>query len=158
MGIAFCIISLLIGEVVGGLFHFETGIFLQPITLFGGITTFGGVGFLLLKWTHLSFDAALIYAILSAVVSILLLYFLIVRPSKYTENSTGFQLKDLIGKEGEVWTSIPSDGLGEVLITMAGGNSNQIAASHMGTPIAEGMRVVVCDVRDQILYVQQVKG
>jgi len=87
-----------------------------------------------------------------------LLYLLVIRPADRTENSTGFQLLDLVGREGEVWISIPTDGFGEVLVTMTGGNTNQIAASFAGDPIPEGIRVVIREVRDQVLYVQPVKG
>jgi hypothetical protein len=50
-------------------------------------------------------------------------------------------------------TSIPAEGLGEVLITMVGGTTNHMAASIDREAIREGTRVVVIDVRDHVLYV-----
>ncbi|WP_240873553.1 hypothetical protein [Shimazuella soli] len=81
-----------------------------------------------------------------------------IRPAERTESSTGFSVQDLIGKHGEVWIGIPVDGFGEVLITMAGGNTNHIAASMDGNLIPEGTRVIVRNVKDQIIYVEILEG
>lgn len=88
----------------------------------------------------------------------ILLYLVVIRPAHRTENSTGFQLKDLIGREAEVWITIPAEGYGEVLVTMTGGNTNHIAASITGNSISEGTMVIIQEVRDQVLYVQPLRG
>jgi hypothetical protein len=67
-------------------------------------------------------------------------------------------LHDLVGKQGEVWVTIPSDGFGEVVITIAGGNTNHIAASLAGISIPEGTMVVIKEVKDHVIYVDQLEG
>ncbi len=93
-----------------------------------------------------------------ALIGVVFFYFIVIRPSERTESSTGFRLDDLVGKQGEVWITIPSDGFGEVVITIAGGNTNHIAASIAGKSIPEGTKVLVKEVRDHVIYVQQLEG
>lgn len=150
-GFLFAIVMLLIGD---GLMDVDIGIpAIHPVTLVGAITVFGGAGLILSQATSLSSMASVAGALISAVLSSILLYIGIVRPSKLTENSTGFRLADLRGKKGEVTVTIPSHGFGEVMILTATGQTNQIAASYEQTEIPMGSTVIVIDVKDQVLYV-----
>lgn len=95
-------------------------------------------------------------AVLSLMISIILsilLYFAYVKPMKNSENSTGFSLKDLVGKIGEVSVPIPIDGYGEVVIKVGAGNTNQIAANLEKVEIPAGTRVVVGEAKEGVLYV-----
>ncbi|MNC58378.1 putative membrane protein YuaF [compost metagenome] len=78
-----------------------------------------------------------------------------VKPMKNTENSTAYTMKGLSGRLGEVITSIPTGGCGEVLVKVGAGNSNHIAESFDGSAIQAGNRVVVVDVRDGVLFVSR---
>jgi hypothetical protein len=126
--------------------------------LFVGLSLFGGAGFIFTNWTLLSLYETLTYAAILALVGVAFFYFIIIRPSERTESSTGYRLHDLVGKQGEVWVTIPSDGFGEVVITIAGGNTNHIAASLAGISIPEGTMVVIKEVKDHIIYVDQMEG
>jgi membrane protein implicated in regulation of membrane protease activity len=156
-GIVFCLSSFLVGDFLGDLLQIQIP-FLQPISLFVGLTIFGGAGFLLTNWTSLNLEAVLFYAAGAAFFGVAFYYYLVIRPAKGTESSTGFSLQDLIGKQGEVWITIPDDGHGEVLITMTGGNTNHIAASLDGNSIPEGTKVTVQKVKDQVLFVEKEEG
>lgn len=156
-GIVFCLFSFLLGDSLGDLLQIQIP-FLQPISLFVGLTIFGGAGFLLTNWTSLNLETVLLYAAGAAMFGVAFYYYLVIRPAERTESSTGFSLQDLIGRQGEVWITIPSDGHGEVLITMTGGNSNHIAASLDGNSIPEGTKVTVREVEDQVIYVEKVEG
>jgi membrane protein implicated in regulation of membrane protease activity len=142
------------GDLLGDLFSIGIQFPLfQPISLFVGLTVFGGSGFILNNWTTFSLNEVVLYAAVISLIAVIFFYFVVIQPANRTESSTGFQLRDLVGKQGEVWVAIPPDGYGEVLITTAGGNSNHIAGSQLDVTIPEGTKVIVSEVKDQILYV-----
>lgn len=156
-GVIFALISVLLGDLlsqaVDGFLDFLSLDFLQPMVLATTITSLGGAGILLSKYTSLG---TLFVLLVSAVIAILLsviVYFAYVKPMQNSENSTGFSIHDLQSKMGHVTVPIPSQGFGEVLIRIGAGHTNQIAASFEQQDISEGARVVVVEVRDDILYV-----
>ncbi len=153
IGLVAALIALLFGDAAShGLIHLEVP-FLQPVTLIGGITVFGGSGLLLLRLTRLSPGLVSLTAAGLAVLSAVTGYFIWVKPMARAEQSVGYSIKELAGRIGEVITTIPPDGVGEILLPLVSGMSNQIAASLEQMPIPAGTRVVVVDVRDHVLYV-----
>lgn len=159
-GVLFALVTLILGDIIGHLFgsffdslsmhHLDV---LQPVVLVGGITIFGGAGIMLSQYTHLaSLPAVAISCMISVIISILI-YFSYVKPMKNCENSTGFSIKDLVGKIAEVTVPIPVGGYGEVVVKVGAGNTNQIAASLEQAEIPAGVRVVVGKEEDGILYV-----
>lgn len=89
----------------------------------------------------------------AAIVLMVILYFVYVKPMRKAENSTGYSIRDLIGQIGEVSVPIPADGYGEVLVTAGFGRVNQIATSFDGKAIPDGTRVIVVDAADGVLRV-----
>lgn len=159
-GLIVTVILWLIGDVLEGIlnFLFNWGVpAFQPITLTGGITAFGAAGLILQQRT----DLPSLYIVASsagiACLSFFSLYFLVVKPMSMAEASTGFRLRDLVGKKGEVILAIPKNGYGEVLVWTGGGNTNQIAASANGTAIPQGTEVIVDRVEDDTLWVSSVE-
>ncbi|MED1914006.1 NfeD family protein [Brevibacillus sp. DP1.3A] len=153
LGLIYTVISLLFGDTLSdwlGHLHLP---FAQPILLVSGMTAFGGAGYLLSRYTSLG---ALVVLMLAAVIGIalaLVSYFLWVKPMSHAENSTSYSMSQLGGKLGEVGTTIPAEGLGEVLLPMISGTTYHMAASLEGGIIPQGTRVVVVEVRDHVLYV-----
>lgn len=161
-GILFSLLTFLLGDLfdhgagdvganidhglhIGELFH--------PVVLVGTITTFGGAGIII---DRLAGQDAWSTAALAVLVSLVVsagLYFLYVRPMRNRENSIGYSMAELPGRVGVVSTAIPENGCGEVIVTIAGTNTCQIAESFDGTPITEGRQVVVVEVREHTLYV-----
>lgn len=130
---------------------------LQPMTLVGGITVFGGAGLLLDAYTTLPMIGVVSAALLAAVVIGAGVYFLYVRPMQQTESSTGYSEQEMTGKLAEVQVPIPASGYGEVLLRMGpAGVTNRMAASFGGEPIEAGAKVVVVEVRDGELYVSKI--
>lgn len=159
-GVLFAVVTIVFGDILGDIFggffdslsmdHLD---FLQPMVLVGGITIFGGSGIMLSQYTLLEpFPAAIVSLMISIAVSFLV-YFSYVKPMKNCENSTGFSIKDLVGKIGEVTVPIPVGGYGEVVLKVGAGNTNQIAANLDQVEIPAGTRVVVGETKDGVLYV-----
>ncbi|MCU6708985.1 protease [Paenibacillus sp. J5C_2022] len=162
-GILFALVSIVFGDWLGqaldGVLDFLSadGLpFLQPMTLIGGITVFGGAGILLERYSPLGAFVIALLAVLIAIVAGALVFFLYVRPMENSENSIAFSVKSLSGALAEVITPVPEKGYGEVLVKVGAGVTNQIAASFEGKPIASGATVVVVEVKDDTLYVSEV--
>lgn len=158
-GCLFTLLFLVIGELIDGLVDgiFGSSIF-YPGVIIGSVTIFGGIGLILLQLSPFSTTYILPSAISAGVASLFLLYYLYVKPVKMSENSTSFQMTDLIGQTGEVTVTIPADGFGEVMIFTLSGYTNQIAQSENHQAIKEGTKVIITGVTDSILIVSAQLG
>ena len=125
----------------------------RPVTLLGTVTAFGTSGLVLTKTTTFTPSMVLWSSLGVGIVSFFLLYFIWVRPMEYADNSTAFSIQELKGKTGEVITTLPSKGYGEVLVPIGSGHTNQIAASIDQKEIPQGTKVVIVEVKDHTLYV-----
>ncbi|MFS0553549.1 NfeD family protein [Brevibacillus sp. 179-C9.3 HS] len=153
LGLIYTLLSLLFGDTVSdwlGHLHLP---FAQPILLVSGMTAFGGAGYLLSRYTSLGAIVVLMLAVVIGAALALASFFLWVKPMSRAENSTSYSMSQLGGKLGEVGTTIPAKGLGEVLLPMISGTTYHMAASLEGQIIPQGTRVVVVEVRDHVLYV-----
>ncbi|GGG89605.1 NfeD family protein [Paenibacillus radicis (ex Gao et al. 2016)] len=162
-GVLFAIISVIFGDWISlaldGVLDFlslDGYPWMQPMSLIGGITAFGGAGLLLTDNTSMNNWLVTIVALLIAIVIAGGVYFVYVKPMERSENSLAVSEQEFTGKLAEVLVSIPSKGYGEVMLKAGAGHTNQIAASFDGEPIPEGMRVVVVEVKDSTLYVAKV--
>lgn len=148
-GALFAVISALLGDLVGswldGVFDFLSADFLKPIITASAITSFGGAGILLDRYTGLGAVFVVILAIGVAVVLSVVVYFTYVKPMENSENSTGFSEAELPGKIGEVTVPIPAQGYGEVMVKLVGGNTLHIASSWDRKEIPSGTAVVVIE-------------
>ncbi|MFC4075350.1 NfeD family protein [Salinithrix halophila] len=124
-----------------------------PLTLVGALTAFGASGIVLGQTTPLEGLLLTGSALFTALAVFFTLYLFFVKPMENAESSIGFRLSDLTGRKGEVITTIPATGCGEVLIWTGGGNTNQIASSFHGESIPQGSRIVVQKVEEHTLWV-----
>jgi membrane protein implicated in regulation of membrane protease activity len=164
-GIAFALISLLGGH---GLHHGVHGIrhsprlhgaqWLNPMTIVGAITAFGGAGILLARYTALEGTPVLIAAIAIGLLISVALHFAVVRPMSNSEASIGFSMSEYVGKPGLVTIPIPESGFGQVMISMGHGRSVQVAASFDHCDIPLGSRIVVVEVDGHALRVARVES
>ncbi|GIP50427.1 hypothetical protein J53TS2_40180 [Paenibacillus sp. J53TS2] len=148
-GALFAVISALLGDLLGswldGVFDFLSVDFLKPIITASAITSFGGAGILLDRYTGLGGAGVVVLAIVAAVLLSAGVYFAYVRPMENSENSTGFSESELPGKVGEVTVPIPAQGYGEVMVKLVGGNTLHIASSWDRKEIPAGTVVVVIE-------------
>lgn len=154
-GLVFTLVAVFFGDVLDGVLDgldLPDGL-LDPLSLVGGISAFGGAGLILEEATDLAPAIAALVAAAAGLGLAVLMHFVYVRPMKRGENSTGFSVQEYRGKVGEVITAIPARGFGEVLVRMGAANTFRTAASFDGVAIPRGARVVVVEVRDGDLYV-----
>jgi membrane-bound ClpP family serine protease len=155
-GILCAMVTLILGGIMDHGFHTAFGEhlhFLQPSVIISGITVLGGSGVVMSRYTDWSGLTVTSLSILIAVIFSLLLYFTVIRTMENAESSLSFSIHNVVGLLGEVSIPIPAQGYGEVLLSMSGGLSNQIAASSEGTAIPSGSRVVIVSVKEGILFV-----
>lgn len=161
-GIAFALISLVIGEVIGHwldsaaaalhLHHFD---FMQPIVLVGGITAFGAAGIIFHKYTMLGVTLIAVLALLIAIVLSALTYIFFVRNMNKAEHSIGHSVRELVGRAAEVSVTIPTLGYGEIIIRTNSGVSNYPAVSFDGLEISQGQKVVIVEMRGRDFAVSE---
>jgi membrane protein implicated in regulation of membrane protease activity len=154
-GLAFTAAAFFVGDVLDGLLDALDGLdsLLDPLSLVGGLAAFGGAGVILETTANLGAGATAGLAALLGLALAVAMHFLYVRPMKRSENSTGFSMQEYRGKLGEVITTVPARGYGEVLVQMGQSNTFRQAASFDGAEIARGARVIIVDVRDGDLLV-----
>ncbi|WP_068784672.1 NfeD family protein [Paenibacillus phocaensis] len=148
-GALFAVISALLGDLLGswldGVFDFLSADFLKPIITASAVTSFGGAGILLNRYTGLGAAGVIVLAIVAAILLSAAVYFAYVRPMENSENSTGFSESELPGKVGEVTVPIPAQGYGEVMVKLVGGNTLHIASSWDRKEIPAGTVVVIIE-------------
>jgi membrane-bound ClpP family serine protease len=154
-GLALTLLAFFVGDALEGVLDALDSLdgLVDPLSLMGGITCFGGAGVILATTTDLGDVPGALLAAGIGLASAVVMHFLYVRPMKSSENSSGYSLKEMQGRIGEVLTTIPARGYGEVLIRMGPSNTFRQAASFNHTEIASGAKVVVVEVRDGDLWV-----
>jgi membrane protein implicated in regulation of membrane protease activity len=161
IGVVFALVTILAGDIIDNaldglldFLHLDGVHTLRPLVVIGGLAGFGGTGIVL---TQILLVGQMVILGVSLVLGILLaalMYVIFVRPMRNAESTTGFSLRELNGRLGEVITTIPGQGCGEVLLKVGTGHTNQIAESVTHKEIPSGTRVVVIDVgKDGTLYV-----
>ncbi|MNV23798.1 putative membrane protein YuaF [compost metagenome] len=119
------------------------------------MTAFGGAGYLFEKYSNIVSWQILILSILIGVAIGFLMVFAYIKPMKKAENSISYSVGFLPGSIGEVYTTIPVKGSGEVVIKVGAGLTNHIAESFDKTEIKSGNKIVVVEVREGILFVSK---
>lgn len=158
-GALYTLISTLFGDLLGGwlegVFDLLSADFLKPVITASAITTFGGSGILLTRYTSMSAIVIVILSVFIALILSVIIYFGYVKPMENSENSIGFSTSELPGKLGEVTIPIPSNGYGEVMIKLVSGNTLHIASSWDRKDISVGRLVVVVNTEDGVVQVSE---
>jgi hypothetical protein len=133
--------------------HFDGPDYLNPVIILAFITIFSASGYLFEKLSSIQY---LVIIGISAVLTIILVTILNVFvpiPLSNAEESLVYKESDLRGRIGMVITAIPSDGYGEVMIESISGRIAKPATSFDRVEIANGMNVLVVDIKDGVLQV-----
>lgn len=160
-GVLFAVVTVLLGDVLSGaldgVLDFLSVDFFKPVVLAAGITVFGGTGIMLVKYTDLSSVPQVVISLLAAILLSIAVYFGYVRPMENSENSTGFSIKEMAGRIGQVTVPVPAQGYGEVMVKVGAGNTLHIASSFDKKPVAAGVRVVIVEVAEDVLRVSELE-
>ncbi|MEO3945923.1 NfeD family protein [Gorillibacterium sp. CAU 1737] len=158
-GALFAIVSVLLGDVLStaldGALDFLSADYLNPTVLATFVTVFGGAGAMAMLYGSAGLLLALLIAVAAGLLAAFFIHRFYVTPMLNSENSTGYSMKGLTGKVGEVLVPIPGNGYGEILVRTGASLSNQIAGSFEQTAIQAGERVVIVEVKDGAVYVSR---
>lgn len=145
-------------DVIGGIGDVSPGSILNPTVILSFIAVFCGAGYVLELREMFGSGTNLLMATLIAIVIVGLIHFFILVPLAKSEQNTAQSIKDFLHKQGEVITTIPERGVGEVLIQMDLGVSGHVARSSSNTRIAQGTLVTVVAIKENdVLIVEPLK-
>jgi membrane protein implicated in regulation of membrane protease activity len=135
--------------------HGGPGIFSARI-MASFITAFG-VGGVVARYYNLSHPAASGVGIATGIVLSGLVYEF-ARLLYSQQASSELQMTRLVGRSAEVTVAIPSDGVGQVALSLAGERTEHIARSHDGRPLPRGADVVITGLRGDSVVVSRGTG
>ncbi|WP_408007592.1 NfeD family protein [Pseudalkalibacillus sp. A8] len=147
------LIYILMSDILEGIFEVLSETFFNPTLILSFITIFSACGYLFEIMTGMNSWLILIVSVLLAFLSVTLLNIFVLIPLSSAEESNTYAIEDLQGRIGQVITSIPSDGYGEVLISGNSGNIAKSAVSLDDQPIKAGSEILVIETKDGVLHV-----
>ncbi|WP_071458682.1 NfeD family protein [Bacillus massilinigeriensis] len=145
---AITVLYLFFGDILNGI---ET--IFSPVLIFSFMTIFSAGGYIAEMVTVYPSVPIAVGAALLALILVTMLNVFVLAPIAGAEESLVYKESDLCGKTGIVITSIPADGLGEVLIESVSGRIAKPAASFTGKEIPYGQKVLVINVENGVLQV-----
>lgn len=158
IGGSITLLYMLFGDIFEVISDMAPGSILNPTVILSFISILCGAGYIF--ESRGSFDSLTIF-ILSTLISLVLvsmIHFFILVPLSKSEESTARSIQDLIGKNGEVITTIPENGIGEVFINSRLGSSGNMAKSASNTEISQSTIVSVIEIdKDGVLIVEPVR-
>lgn len=140
-------------EVMGAIGDIAPGSVLNPTVILSFISVLSGMGYIFELRESFNSLTNFIFATLIALVIVSIIHFFILVPLSKSEQSITRSIKDLVGREGEVITTIPENGIGEILITTSLGSSGYIATSASRAAIKQGTIVSILDIDDDSVLI-----
>jgi len=127
---------------------------LNPVSLAAFLAWFGGVGYLLSRFSSLWFVVGLGIALLSGVTGAGIIYLFLSRVLMSPDENLDPADYDMIGVLGHISMPIREGGTGEIIYSQAGTRQTCGARAEDGTAIAKGTEVVVTRYEKGIAYVR----
>src|SRR5699024_5239681 len=127
-------------EVMGAIGDIAPGSILNPTVILSFISVLSGAGYVLELQASFNSLTVFILATLISLVIVGIIHFFILVPLAKSEQNTARSIADYVGQKGEVITTIPTDGVGEVLIKSGLGSTGNIAKCASNTEITQGTR------------------
>ncbi|RKL68316.1 hypothetical protein CR203_07495 [Salipaludibacillus neizhouensis] len=152
LGVILTVLFLFVGDLLEGLFNISGDGVINPITLIGYITLFGGLGYVLETVTFMNSGTIIVINAVISLIVIVLVNFFIVIPVKRSEKNISYSVQELKGTIGEVYTTIPIDGFGEIVIPRTHGTMSKPAKSFDGDHLPEGTKILVIDIDDEGVF------
>jgi membrane protein implicated in regulation of membrane protease activity len=127
---------------------------LNPVTLAAFLAWFGGIGYLLTRFSTLWFAVGLGIALLSGVTGAGIIYLFLSRVLKAEAEGLDLDDFDMVGTLGHISMPIREGGTGEIIYSHAGARHTCGARAENGVAIAKGTEVVVTRYEKGIAYVR----
>lgn len=144
-------------ELIDGIGESAPGSILNLTVILSFISVLSGAGYILEFREAFNSLTIFILATLISLVIVSIIHFFILAPLAKSEQSTAISITDLIGKEGEVITTIPANGIGEVFIKSGLGSTGNIAKCILNTEIIQGTYISVIKIDlDGVLIVEPI--
>jgi hypothetical protein len=129
------------------------GLLINPMVVVSFLTVFGGLGIMGTNYSKLLAPIVFIGALASGILVSYSLYKFIVLPIYRSENTSDVAKENLIYEVAEVISPIMEDGFGEIRYTINSLRYTAPARHHKGKAIAQGEKVVIYRIEDNIFYV-----
>jgi membrane protein implicated in regulation of membrane protease activity len=133
--------------------HPETPL-VNPVTLAAFLAWFGGIGYLLTRFSSLWFVVGLGIALLSGVTGAGIIYLFLSRVLMSAEENLNPEDYNMVGVLGHISMPIRQGGTGELIYSQEGTRRACGARAEDGRAIARGSEVVVTRYEKGIAYVQ----
>jgi len=180
LGFAFSLLSFLVGGFHGHLFHWHGGgsghaggvphggggrgsgraaradaPLVNPVTLAAFLAWFGGIGYLLTRFSALWFVIGLGIALLSGATGAGIIYLFLSRVLSSAEENLDPENDSMVGVWGHISMPIRPGGTGELIYSQQGTRRTCGARAEDGSPIGKGCEVVVTRYERGIAYVRR---
>ena len=133
--------------------HPETPL-VNPVTLAAFLAWFGGIGYLLTRFSSLWFVVGLGFALLSGMTGAGIIYLFLSRVLMSAEENLDPEDYDMVGVLGHISMPVRPGGTGELIYSQAGTRRACGARAEDGRAIAKGSEVVVTRYEKGIAYVR----
>jgi len=150
------LLYMLFGDLIDAIGDITPGSILNPTVVLSFFAILCASGFIFEESTKIASFTILIISLLIALVLVSLLHFFILVPLSKAEQNTASSINDFVGKTVKVITTIPIDGLGEVVIPSQFGTNIMAAKSKQNIEISEGTMVLVHEVDNRVLVVERI--
>jgi len=127
---------------------------LNPVSLAAFLAWFGGVGYLLTRFSAVWFIIGLGIALLSGVTGAGVIYLFLSRVLMSADENLDPADYEMVGVLGHISMPIRAGGTGEIIYSQAGTRQTCGARAENGTAIAKGSEVVVTRYEKGIAYVR----
>jgi membrane protein implicated in regulation of membrane protease activity len=135
-----------------------TGTDISPFnfsTITAFLAWFGGVGYLLTKFSGIWLWLAFVLAIASGLIGASLVFLFLVKVLLVHDQALNAADYDMVGVLGHLTSSIRQGGTGEMSFSQAGVGRSSAARSEDGTPLERGVDVIVTRYDKGIAYVRR---
>lgn len=162
IGGSITVLYMLFGDVfdaIGSIADIAPGSILNPTVILSFISVLCGAGYIFEIRESFSSVTILILSTLISLAIVSIIHFFILVPLAKSEQNTAHSIEHFMNRNGEVITTIPENGLGEVLIKSSLGLSGNIAKSSTNTQIKQGTCVTVTAIdRNGVFIVKPIEN